>query len=136
MTLSALIARVEEGTGPDRELEARVWCALGGFKFVTWDGAGCVYRDVNGINHVDRLHVRPWTSSLDAVLSLIELKLPGWFWRVGHGSHAGPWAHLNRVHPDSCLPEDEATSYAKSPARALLAATLRALQSKEPSHDA
>lgn len=119
--LDALISRVEEGAGEDAELDSAIFDAMSG------PGFGSAREAV-----LDRRKRPDWlphyTSSLDAVLSLMGAKLPGWFWRVGHGSHAGPWAHLNRVHPDSCLPGDEHTSYAKEPARALLAATLRAIE--------
>jgi len=121
--LLALAERVEIGSGADDELDGRIFDALSS------GDLGSAHEAV-----LDRRKRPNWlphyTSSIDAVVTLMKRALPGWYWRVGHGSHAGPWAHLNRVHPDSCLPHDEATSYAKSPPRALIAAVLRALAGK------
>src|SRR5690606_20644606 len=60
MTLPDLIARLEKATGPDRELDGRIWCAINGYEFVQWDGAGCVYR-AKSIGHIDARHVKDWT---------------------------------------------------------------------------
>lgn len=120
--LPELIKRVEGGTGWDSRLDGDIMRAFG----FTWRGMDYWHADNTRIWKGETC----FTAKIDAGVSLIEQKLPGWFWRVGYGSHAGPWAHLNRVHPDSCLPEDEATSYAKTPPRALLAACLRAIQAQ------
>lgn len=72
--LQALLERVEAATGPNLALEGEIWCAINGYQFVTWDGAGCVYRETPeaGISHVDGGVVRPYTASIDAALALVE----------------------------------------------------------------
>lgn len=110
--IDELIERVEKGEGEDNAL-VRDICR----KFRGRDDYPSIAVPVeNAINQ----------DCVTAAVKVMTSVLPGWFWRVGHGSHAGPWAHLNRVHPGSCLPGDQHTSYAKSPSRALLAAALRA----------
>lgn len=59
-------------------------------------------------------------------MALLERVLPGWFWRVGHGSQDPGWASLNRVHPDHCDRADEAYAVAATPALALTLAILMA----------
>lgn len=111
--LSALVKRLEGGVGEDDTLVRDLCRQIRGRK-----GYPSIAVSVeNAINQ----------DCVTAAMKVLGSMLPGWFWRVGHGSHAGPWAHLNRIHPDSCLPGDEHTSYAQTPARALLAVTIRAL---------
>jgi len=117
MTIEELISRLEKAKGPDRELdgEIHIACGLAGDSAHTWGP------------YLRRKMVRPaYTSSIDAALRLKDKILPGWFWRVGHGSVQPGWAHLNRVHPDHCDPEDVSTGWAASPALALCVAILRA----------
>lgn len=114
--LQALLRRVEEASGPDRELDAEL-----AFRFKSGFVRG---------RSDDAAYAPPYTASLDAALALTERVLPGW-----------TIAHLSQQDDKSWfaeLREGYLTSYnrvAMSEARirpptsplALLAATLRAL---------
>ena len=99
--LSALIARVEAATGPDREIDWEVHC-LGGM-----EGAGSYGRHP------------AYTASVDAVLALIERKLPDEAWLL-----------LDRVLYSRKIEVFDTTQ--QKLALALLAATLRALNEATP----
>jgi len=82
--LRELLARVERATGPDREIDSalselfglvdeahcRSWCVM--------DGRTDITRE---------MFIRAWsehyTESIDAVVALCKLVLPGWWWKVG-----------------------------------------------------
>lgn len=78
-TIQSLIERVEGASGPDRLLDAQIWCALlhpenkastsrPGFVAITDDEPSrWGYKEVEH-----------YTSSLEAALSLVERVLPGW----------------------------------------------------------
>jgi len=122
-TIDELIARVEQGEGVDRELDAQIWL------FAT-PGAS---RKATHINHpkgpytIDetrdadhRLITVPcYTTSIDAVVALIEQKLPGSVWDVS--STGGAWINGGGIM-------DQEYGHAPSPARALLAAFLKSLR--------
>ncbi|WP_089177109.1 hypothetical protein [Bosea sp. AS-1] len=122
MTLSALIARVEEGTASSAELDGAIFDALSG------PGVGSAREAA--IDRRERPNWLPrYTTSLDSVLSLIEQKLPGWSWSVHRdqaeeegrqhwATVAEPWAHGRVIE----------TAFLTSPARALLCACLHALE--------
>jgi hypothetical protein len=80
--LAGLIEKVEALEGPSREVDGAVWCAVNGYPFVMWDGAGCVYRGKDGISHIASNNISNYTASLDAAVALVERVLPGWSWRV------------------------------------------------------
>jgi hypothetical protein len=63
MDLSDLIARVEKAEGPDRELDRDL-------------------ADAFGLSQGKLEHPERYSSSIDAAVSLAELVLPGWGWRV------------------------------------------------------
>lgn len=71
----SLIARVEAGTGPDRELNRDICVALG---FVP-----------SGFPHV--LTAPRLTASLDACLALQKHVLPGWRWYADDAGEAYVW---------------------------------------------
>ena len=140
MTLSALIARVEEGTaGPDRELD----CVVAAETDIQIDGVSASWKALvaqfgiewavsvaNDYHSIWRTELPRYTTSLDAVLSLIEQKLPGWHWSVYDTN--GRDKACGQVEP----PEFSYAPYtgeANPPARALLAAFLRALSALEDS---
>jgi len=104
--LMELARRVEKMSGPSLLIEQEIADAVG---------------------HNPRARLPNYTASLDASLTLVPDK---WFWRVGHSTLYAGWAHLNRLHPDSCNREDEHSAQAATPALALCAAALRALASK------
>lgn len=144
-TTDDLIERVERGAGEDRRLDADICIALRIHPYGSghWlkDRVSSFHHDTNcdgWVQPMDRDGVTPlpggswktgaYTTSLDAVLALIEEKLPGAAFVV-HGPDDG-W-FFGGIGP--CLGEawgDDCS--ATSPARALLAAALRAL--KESRH--
>ena len=77
-TLTALLARITEARGPDRELDVAIADALG------------FYIATNAENLSEELrlwHMRQYcpqvTSSIDAALGLVEKVLPGWTFTIG-----------------------------------------------------
>lgn len=94
MTHSQLIARLEELSGPDREIDALIWCYFNDVRYV---GCNPIYGEkthtqvvfkergkrnelvTNGRNFS---HATPYTASVDAAIALAEHLLPGWSWRV------------------------------------------------------
>lgn len=84
--LGELLGRLEGATGPDRELDCRVWSAVNGYEFIRFDGAGVSWRKLGGDNrHTDLSFVAKVTASLDAALALVERVLPGVWWHVAKG---------------------------------------------------
>lgn len=73
-TITSLIEKLEGAEGPSLVLDGEIWCAVNGYTFVMWDGAGCVYRRASdgGISHEQASSIRPFSASLDAALSLAE----------------------------------------------------------------
>jgi hypothetical protein len=70
-TLLNLADRCEQAAGPDRELDGAAWCAVNGYSFVKWDGAGVVWRKADGgIRHYPASRVPYYTASLDAAVTL------------------------------------------------------------------
>lgn len=138
--LSALIERVESGVGSDRELDCLIWAALDGRTVryhnnnllarskaaphdecvLGWIDPGRVSRNFSDAPKMPP--VEPFTGSIDAALSLIEAKLPGWRWS------SGCFGVEFKGNCWSIADEIEFTAFGKSPARALLAAALRAIQ--------
>lgn len=150
--LSSLISRVEKATGPDRELDARIWAYFAGVKYV---GHNVPYGDVHGRTQVEYTvppkrtrmvtnfpqtpHAEPVTTSVDAAISLVERVLPGWGWVVESNTHhikaclnpefgdpVGKYPHWAAVSNTSSRKFEDAAT----PAIALVLATLRALQSQ------
>ena len=144
--LLKLAERVEALSGPDREVDARIWCALNGKKYVSH------WREYDGPNtrveYIEPPKRTPfasstvalqWTASLDAAMTLVP------------GGENGRWnAGKFNVDPNKCSAqvaiEDEifiergslgrgikvrASGTARTPALALCAAALRALAKEE-----
>jgi hypothetical protein len=114
--LLALAERCEAATGPDRELDGDIFCALGHAPFI--EGAYCAYRSP------------AYTASLDAAMTLVP---EGWRWMAGHRefSHARGYVENGgpafvgvgtRRNPNRLWFETTAAT----PALALTAAALRA----------
>lgn len=70
-TLRALLERVEEATGSDRELDRDLGKALG------WEN------DHGVIICAGYIGTGSFTSSVDASVRLIQEVLPGWWWKTG-----------------------------------------------------
>ena len=122
--ITSLIEKLEGDEGPSLVLDGEIWCAVNGYTFVMWDGAGCVYRRASdgGISHEQASRIRPFSASLDAALALAERVLP----------------RLTRIEIDTCAQgefhhcaietdDDEFdVNNCRTPALALCAAVLRA----------
>jgi hypothetical protein len=129
--LTALIERVESGAGADRSIDGEVFIALS----AECQAAGRVDHLCGVVGwwpkdgpYESARNVPAYTSSLDAVLSLIEAKLPGMSWEVrrsgfGTPSQAMIWDPM-KSPPSSTIAR---ISVETTPARALLAAALRAI---------
>ena len=126
--LSNLIERVSAATGPDREIDGLV-CKLA--DPTEWQRCRRRAAEPSGAPEaaVEReapFYAKYYTSSLDAVVSLVERELPGWDWDVGF-HHAGPFAYANLEPGGTLAPAVGIFSgEAKTPAIALLLAFLRA----------
>lgn len=139
--LQALLTRVEEATGGDRELDAAIECA---FNWTAENTDADLLRMVQAgeplaaVALVDpdwRLHewVSPVTSSLDAALALVERALPGSMWQVGFDPDDGSMCARIVTAAPLCA---HAKANHDTAALAICAAALRALiaqQSAEPS---
>lgn len=102
--LSDLLLRVEGATGPDREIDFAITNAL----VPDW----AIYSDARCF----------FTSSLDAALALVTRVLPGWAgWKLERLASGRPWS---RVYSS----KGAWSATAATPALALLAAMLKALQ--------
>lgn len=104
--LADLLERVKGASGPDREIDRAVYNIA-------------VPRDEQ------RIIAPLYTASLDAVVALVERKLPGWDWIIGK-TNGGLTIHA-QLGPESL----GYICFGETPALALLAALLSAL---EPSH--
>ena len=130
-TLEALLNRVLEGTGPDRELDAEIACAVNGFT---------MHEDSNpGDGHFAFWHGKPWESlcsncsgwphytgpGLDAALTLLP---EGRDWHVQSNPSAGAcWASISPAKHDLKLREwGSGMMKAATPARAIIAACIKA----------
>lgn len=80
-SLSALLKRVEEATGPDRELDLEICRALDPEQF-EHERNQARLRALGP----DEILSPTYTSSLDAALALVEKELPGWRLRLETGS--------------------------------------------------
>jgi hypothetical protein len=128
-TLEALLARVLEGAGPDRELDADIEACLTGrvthprapgWTFEAQDTELKLARLVN-IRFISRASrpAPPYTASLDAALTLVP---DGWLYEIYSGNNED-WAEvkLTPYRAGSCF-----EACAVTPARALIAACLKA----------
>ena len=70
----------------------------------------------------------PYTASVDAVIALIEEKLPGWCVMLATTKGGGWWARLRQVDE----PQPYWAANAATAPLALLLALCRALQAQEP----
>lgn len=144
--LDTLISRVEEGAGEDRELDAAIIRALAGSPTDHWFRFGDEFLTDNLAKRL--------TSSLDAVLSLMEAKLPGFWWRGGtcflsseaivcpdhncptHGARLMVECPPSMPHWNEGIEVEIRPGSQGALVRALLAAVLRTLRAlKETRHD-
>lgn len=89
-SLLSLANRVEEAKGPDRELDALIWCTIRGVKYVSHNEAYSGFGRPNPETQVEYRepprrvalvstertgHAKPWTASIDAAMTLVP---EGW----------------------------------------------------------
>lgn len=130
--LAQLISRLEAASEGSRELDAAMFRAIGAplpDKFanlnleLTWGPDGSAYMPVGEMQV--RYEPPAYTTSIDAIVALIERKLPGW-WVQYLGQTTKGWAA--RI-------ERQGTSLglfnSTTPALALCIAFLRALQAQQ-----
>lgn len=80
--LAEIIERLQRATGPDRELDARIQCAIQGFKFIAFDDSrGCDSIKYEGPSNALDL-VYDYTGSFDAAWMLIPA---GLYWHASEG---------------------------------------------------
>lgn len=77
-TLLALAERCEQAAGPDRELDARIECAVQGITFRKLLGTSA-YRTSRG--DIGLMNAKRYTASLDAAVTLVP---EGWTWGRFH----------------------------------------------------
>jgi len=139
-----LIAMLEALTGPDREVDARIWCLFAGVKykghFLAYGDptrtqveftlppkrTRCVTSDAKGYPHKHAAHV---TASLDAAVALCERVLPGYLWSLSIHETGTAIAHVDTDW------EGSFPRYHAIPAIALLIATLKAIDEQEDADD-
>lgn len=123
--LSELLERVKAATGPDWEINMYIEWALG-----DWDNLGGhrIKHKVTGEERQTSYPPSPpITSSIDAALALVDLKLPGWARYIS--KHDGEYfCSLWLENPeDNTTPLHSAEATGKSDPLAILAALLTAL---------
>ena len=127
-TLEALLARVLEGTGPDRELDAEIWIAsergASDLAAPPWRylGGGCWNDDSEPYGH-NKVYAPPYTTSLDAALTLVP---EGWSWHVALRFWPAPTRATGSVWSESIDGSKLFYVDAATPPRALIAACLKA----------
>ena len=115
--LSELIARVEKATGPDPEIENEIERLFG---------------DVPLIAHGLNIRWPHYTSSLDAVVALVEREFDDREWAVGPDKENGcTWARIGNDNWDEANDDILGKGPRNQPALALLLAFLRAKHSGE-----
>jgi hypothetical protein len=129
-TLEALLARVLEGTGPDRELDAEIAVALFGGEII-WKTARYTMdaypaRRIQNSAYVggyQNAGVLAYTESLDATITLVP---EGWSWYSTMRHYLAPVGAAGGVWQ---VGQQRATftADAATPARALIAACLKAM---------
>jgi len=130
--LLELAKRCEQASGPERELDGAIWCAVNGYDFLGWDGAGVMWRKRgHDRSHYPADRVRIFTASLDAALTLVP---EGWPWSLD-ATQRPPYRECGRADifaPGGGLkPTDVMDVYAATPALAICAAALRARAAKD-----
>ena len=139
--MTTLLSRVLAATGPDRELDAAICVALMDVSDAEYFKLGAVKPSnahvdwrvdlVNDTGVVRSMPPDHYTASLDAALALCERVLPGVSPAVGQNVHHIYWhARLSTLdEKDAPITAGEAS--ASTPALALLAAILKAMEARD-----
>ena len=136
--LLRLAERCEAAKGPDRELDARIWCTLHGKRYTDHNPVYAAYAAENPETQVEFTeppkrsrrvtgphtggHAKPVTASLDAAMTLVP---EGWRWELTTTGFKPGASMIGPVRAALGI-----GSYAATPALALTAAALRALAQK------
>lgn len=124
---------VEKANGPDRELDARIWCVLNGKRYKShWQAYQSEETQVeytepgkrklftsNGGNHA-----KQWTGSLDAAMTLVPATCLFWCRELWDDQRKAGYAGINIYRDMTHV--GETTAVAATPAQALCAAALKA----------
>jgi hypothetical protein len=83
--MEALLARVEQASGPNTHLDCDLHAALAaqipkGYARGSASGSYIIAHHKKGGIWTEK--VPPYTASIDAIVELIERELPGWAWKV------------------------------------------------------
>ena len=129
-TLEALLARVLEGTGPDRELDAEIAKAFGWIdRYNQWWPPEIVKlarkrkRAIYNYKMYSLIQMRRYTASLDAAVTLVP---EGWSWHVALRKWPTPTRATGSVWSESRDGSKLFYVDAITPPRALMAACLKA----------
>ena len=144
-----IVERLEKLTGPDREMDARIWAHFFKVRYIGHNMAYAAYGASNPLTQVEFTtppkrtrcvtgspqypHATPVTASLDDSVALVEKKLPGF----GHGYRmnlASKRFEANVYAPYWWTgegPQTDEYAEAVTPALALLKALFRALTVNE-----
>lgn len=144
-----IISRLEKAEGPDRELDARIWCTMHGVRFkehydvygrdsdrltqVVFSRPPSRKREVTGYGYYK--HAELYTASIDAAVALVERLAPDMRvenlceWDHPRLRVQGPWScDLVERGKDCTNGKKAKCSHAPTPALALLSALFRALR--------
>lgn len=113
-----LASEAEAGTGPDRELDARIAVAILLSQLVQ-----------NWLPRSADVDVQPVTASVDAAFELLQEALPGWRITTGVMDHGFGLTHA-AVGESYEAPEDWSHGRAPTLPRAIVAAVLRAVAAR------
>lgn len=136
--LAQLIERLEAASEGSRELDATMFRAIGAplpDKFanlnleLTWGPDGSAYMPVGEMQV--RYEPPAYTTSLDAIVALIERKLLGWSWGVSGALSPTCTGMLYEPAPTATGYRTKRRADGKTPALALCIAFLRALQAQQ-----
>lgn len=132
--MTALLPRIEGGTGADEALDAEIVAHFNNAivkrypptddfgprdRWQFWSKDGTHFLGSEG-----KFPVPAYTSSLDDALALVERMLPGWGWTV-YSATPHTKARAVLVQPEY---RQQVGEHGSDPCRAVLAALLRALQ--------
>ncbi|PZU22454.1 MAG: hypothetical protein DI589_11200 [Shinella sp.] len=132
--LTTLIAKLEAATGPDRELDVAISCAIDGRVLEKRGNDRKEWLYLPGTNNwrqdpgsYGQFLSPRFTASIDTAVALAERVLPGWDWGAHSfgedGAQGKVWKH--GWHDDTAIYADHT-----SPSIALLIAILRAKQAE------
>lgn len=124
---ASLIERLEKADGPDRNLDGAIYWHLLEENRAERELWWVELQFSATPENVDWR--KPFTSSLDAALSLVERKLPGWVWGVTSPDNPEDDPALQRQHFTARLRKSVVIirAHAPTPALAVCLALLRAL---------